>query len=48
MPAAFTAVATPLSEGRTICSYDIRITDEQGRAVCTARLTCLIRPLSGG
>jgi len=42
-----TAVATPLSEGRTICSYDIRITDDEGRAVCTARLTCLIRPLSG-
>ena len=42
-----TAVATPLSEGRTICSYDIRITDDQGRPVCTARLTCLIRPLSG-
>lgn len=42
-----TAVATPLSEGRTICSYDIRITDDAGRAVCTARLTCLIRPLSG-
>lgn len=40
-----TAVATPLSEGRTICAYDIRITDEQGRPVCTARLTCLIRPL---
>ena len=42
-----TAVATPLSEGRTVCSYDIRITDDQGRPVCTARLTCLIRPLSG-
>lgn len=40
-----TAVATPLSEGRTICSYDIRITDDQGRAVCTARLTCLIRKM---
>lgn len=42
-----TAVATPLSEGRTVCSYDIRIADEEGRPVCTARLTCLIRPLSG-
>ena len=42
-----TAVATPLSRGRTICSYDVRITDDEGRAVCTARLTCLIRPLSG-
>ena len=42
-----TATATPLSEGRTVCSYDIRITDDEGRAVCTARLTCLIRQLSG-
>jgi len=42
-----TATATPLSEGRTVCSYDIRITDDDGRPVCTARLTCLIRPLSG-
>lgn len=40
-----TAVATPLSEGRTVASYDIRISDEQGRPVCTARLTCLIRAL---
>lgn len=40
-----TAIATPLTEGRTICSYDIRICDEQARPVCTARLTCLIRPV---
>jgi 1,4-dihydroxy-2-naphthoyl-CoA hydrolase len=40
-----TAVTTPLSEGRTIASYETRITDEAGRAVCTARLTCLIRPV---
>lgn len=43
-----TGVAVPLSEGRTICSYDIRITDEEGRAVCTARLTCVVRAISGG
>ncbi|MEI6360664.1 MAG: PaaI family thioesterase [Actinomycetes bacterium] len=40
-----TAVATPISEGRTIASYEIRITDEDGRPVATARLTCLIRRL---
>jgi 1,4-dihydroxy-2-naphthoyl-CoA hydrolase len=40
-----TAVATPISEGRTIASYEIRITDERDRPVATARLTCLIRPL---
>ncbi len=38
-----TAVATPLSQGRTIASYAIRITDDDDRLVCTARLTCLIR-----
>ena len=39
-----TAVATPLSEGRTVCTYDIRISDDAGRPVATGRLTCLIRP----
>ncbi len=38
-----TAVATPLSEGRTIAAYEIRIADDAGRPVCTARLTCLMR-----
>ncbi|MDP1878834.1 MAG: PaaI family thioesterase [Actinomycetota bacterium] len=38
-----TGVATPLSEGRTVASYDIRITDDAGRLVSTARLTCLIQ-----
>jgi 1,4-dihydroxy-2-naphthoyl-CoA hydrolase len=41
-----TAVATPISEGRTIASYEIRVTDDQDRPVATARLTCLIRPLA--
>jgi 1,4-dihydroxy-2-naphthoyl-CoA hydrolase len=40
-----TGVATPITEGRTIASYDIRVTDDDGRPVCTARLTCLIRAL---
>jgi 1,4-dihydroxy-2-naphthoyl-CoA hydrolase len=39
-----TAVTTPLSEGRTVASYQTQVTDEDGRLVCTARLTCLIRP----
>lgn len=39
-----TAVATRLHGGRTLATYDIRITDETGRAVCTCRLTCMIRP----
>ena len=38
-----TAVVTPLSEGNTIVSYDVRITDDQGRPVCTAQLTGIVR-----
>ncbi|MCO6011616.1 hotdog fold thioesterase [Actinoallomurus purpureus] len=38
-----TAVATRLHGGRTLATYDIVITDEQDRRVCTARLTCAIR-----
>ena len=41
-----TAVAEPLSLGRTVTSYEVRVTDEQGRALCTGRLTCLIRPVA--
>lgn len=41
-----TAVATPLSLGRTLATYSISITDDQGRAVCTARLTCLLRDIA--
>lgn len=37
------AVATPLSLGRTLASYQIAITDDEQRPVCTARLTCLLR-----
>ena len=37
------AVATPLSLGRTLATYEIRITDDDARPVCTARLTCLLR-----
>lgn len=42
-----TAVAEPLSLGRTVTSYQVRVTDEQGRPLCTGRLTCLIRPVMG-
>lgn len=38
-----TGVATPLSLGRSVASYEIVISDEQGRRVCTARLTCMLR-----
>lgn len=37
-----TGVATAISLGKTICSYEIVITNEDGERVCTSRLTCLI------
>jgi len=38
-----TGVATKLHAGRTLATYDIVITDERGKRVCTARLSCLFR-----
>ncbi len=37
-----TAEATHL--GRSTATYEIAITDEQGRRVCSARLTCMFLP----
>jgi uncharacterized protein (TIGR00369 family) len=37
-----TAVATPVSLGKTMCCYEIVISDEAGRRTCTARITCMI------
>jgi uncharacterized protein (TIGR00369 family) len=39
---AVTGVATRLHGGRTMASYEIVISDDRGRRVCTARLTCLL------
>jgi uncharacterized protein (TIGR00369 family) len=41
-----TGVATPIHLGSTMTTYAITVTDEQGRPVCTARLTCLLRAAS--
>ncbi|TWP33592.1 PaaI family thioesterase [Leekyejoonella antrihumi] len=38
-----TATADALSLGRTLASYDVTITDDEGRRVCTSRITCLLR-----
>jgi uncharacterized protein (TIGR00369 family) len=38
-----TGVATKVHAGRTLATYDIVITDDHGRRVCTARLSCLLR-----
>jgi 1,4-dihydroxy-2-naphthoyl-CoA hydrolase len=39
-----TGVCTPLHVGRTMSSFEIVITDENGRRTCTSRLTCAVRP----
>ncbi len=38
-----TGVATLAHGGRTMSTFDVVISDEQGRRVCTARLSCLHR-----
>lgn len=40
-----TGVATLIHGGRTLATYDIEITDDQGRRVCTSRLTCMLRDI---
>lgn len=41
-----TGIATPVHLGRTMCCYEVVITDEDGKRVCTSRITCTIRPSS--
>jgi 1,4-dihydroxy-2-naphthoyl-CoA hydrolase len=43
-----TGTATPLSLGRTLACYEVVVTDEEGRRVCTSRITCLIRDAAPG
>lgn len=38
-----TGVATLLSAGRSIASYEVVISDEDDRRLCTARITCMLR-----
>ena len=38
-----TAVATPLSVGRTLVTAQVVVTDDAGRSICSARLTCFLR-----
>jgi len=38
-----TGVATPAHRGGSLATYEIVITDDEDRRVCTARLTCMLR-----
>jgi uncharacterized protein (TIGR00369 family) len=37
-----TGIAKAISLGKTLCSWEIVITNEAGERTCTARITCLI------
>jgi 1,4-dihydroxy-2-naphthoyl-CoA hydrolase len=43
-----TGTAVPLHVGRTTASYEVVVTDDDGRRVCTARITCLLRDAPPG
>ncbi|WP_245862797.1 PaaI family thioesterase [Phycicoccus duodecadis] len=43
-----TGTATALSLGRTLASYEVVVTDDTGKRVCTSRITCLIRDAAPG
>ncbi|MCP2338182.1 uncharacterized protein (TIGR00369 family) [Actinomadura rupiterrae] len=42
-----TGVATRVHGGNTLATYDIVISDDRDRRVCTARLTCMLRDAPG-
>ena len=37
-----TAVATAVTLGKTLCCYEVAITNDKGERTCSARITCLI------
>ncbi|GAB3302087.1 hotdog fold thioesterase [Epidermidibacterium keratini] len=43
-----TAVATPLHVGRTLKTFRVDITDEDGKLVCTAQLSAMTMPQAPG
>jgi uncharacterized protein (TIGR00369 family) len=43
-----TGTATALSLGNTLASYEVVITDDQDKRICTCRITCLLRDAAPG
>jgi len=39
-----TGVATAIHRGRTMAAYEVVITDERGKRLCTSRITCALVP----
>lgn len=42
------AVGVPLSIGRTLATWQITVTDDHDRLICTSRLTCMLREAPPG
>lgn len=38
-----TGTARPVHRGRSTATYEIVVTDDRGRRLCTARITCMLR-----
>jgi len=38
-----TAVCTPIHAGRSTATYEVVISDEDGKRTCTSKLTCILR-----
>jgi uncharacterized protein (TIGR00369 family) len=43
-----TGTARPLHLGSTMASWQVEIVDEDGRPVCTSRISCLLRDVAPG
>jgi uncharacterized protein (TIGR00369 family) len=43
-----TGTATAISRGRTLATYEVVIVDDDGRRLCTSRITCLLRDRPSG
>lgn len=43
-----TGVATPINVGNTLSAWEVVVTDEDGKRICTSRLTCLVRQAPPG
>ena len=41
-----TGTATAISVGKTLAIYGVEVCDNEGRKLCTARVTCLLRDLT--
>ncbi|MGH3170225.1 MAG: PaaI family thioesterase [Trebonia sp.] len=39
-----TGTATAIRGGSSVATYEVVITDDEGRRICTSRVTCLIKP----